>query len=208
MLPVMLLTSVAGNLLIAQIEFSDAIEPTLGDWIGIYLLFLIKAIFYALDVGLFLFFMKLRIYGERVSNIGVLLAFLPKIPRLLFLTLVAATLIFAGLVMLIIPGVLLALRFSYAWLYFVFEEHGTFNALWRSFKETKAELGIIVKSIIFVLLPLTILLVVLLVLSAILGLNEGFAFLALSLVGSFVLLFLQVVFYRIYAQYGDDNEPN
>jgi hypothetical protein len=204
MIPFIIVTSILSDLLVATISFSQEGDLTLNEWLKLYILFLIKTIFYALDVTLFLYFIKHLIHNLPFSKRSLIVSFLPKLPKVIALTFLASTIIFIGLIFLIIPGVLIALRFTYAWLYIMFEDLNPIKALIKSFKETKAEMNIIVQSLLIIIVPFIIFLLFFFVISGLSHFNETLVLFIFSLISSLVFLFIQVVLYRIYAQYGND----
>jgi len=201
MLPIIIVTSIMSDLLISLLPMTQTEEASSMEWLTMFAYFLIKANFYALDVALFLHYMKNTINETGFNGLLLIFSFLPKLPGLLLLTSLAASFILLGLIAMILPGLWLALRFSYAWMYFSFEDLNPFVSLYKSFKETKDDASIIIPSFIVIALPFAFFMVFYIIITG-MFLNAFFLSFTISIIASFVFLFLQVVLFRIYSQYG------
>ena len=201
MFPIIIVTSIISDLLVTLLPMTESEEGSSMEWLTMYAYFLIKANFYALDVALFLHYMKNTINETGLKSTLLIFTFLPRLPGLLLLTSLAASFIFLGLIAMILPGLWLALRFSYAWMYFSFENRNPFVSLYKSFKETADDTTIIIPSIIAIALPFAFFMVFYIIIAGIF-LNNFFLSFSISILSSLVFLFLQVVLFRIYSQYG------
>ena len=201
MLPIIIITSIISDLLVTFLPMEAHGKNDEINWWASYAYFLIKTNFYALDVALFLHFMKNYFDDTQLNAKQLLISFAPRFLSLLLLTSLAASFIFLGLILMIIPGLWLALRFSYAWMYFTFEKLNPFVSLYKSFKETGDDLVLIIKSFVVIVLPFTFVVIFYILIVGSL-LNNFLTIFTLSILSSVVFLFLQVVLFRIYSQYG------
>ena len=204
MLPIVIVTSIVSDLLIALLPMDEEEDMNANAWLLFYSYFLIKANFYALDVALFLHFMKNYFEDGPLGSKALLLSFVPRLPSLILLTTLAATFIFVGLLLMIFPGLWLALRFSYAWMYQCFEDMNPFSSLFRSFQESKDDTALIIKSSAVIAIPFLFFTIFYIIIMGIFFRGFLLTFI-LSIISSLVFLFLQTVLYRIYSQYGHKN---
>jgi len=202
MLPIIIVTSIIGDILIELLAFNDADNKEI-QWLTMYGYFLIKANFYALDVALFLHFMKNFFDDSGLSSKQMLFTFLPRLPLLFILTTLAATAIFGGIILLIIPGIYIAFRFSFAWMYFTFDNINPISSLIKSFRETKESAEMLLKAMAVVIIPFIFFMVFYIIIASSF-LHPYISNFILSILSSIVFLFLQVVIYRIYSQYGHE----
>lgn len=203
MFPIILAITIIGDFLVSFIPLTDPDRPEDISLTLFGIAFLIKANFFALAVSLYLYFMKNIIFDTELSNKEIIKEGIKNLPPILFLTTVASILIYIASLALIIPGIYIALRFSYAWFYMVFEDLSPLEALKKSVLETKEELQYITISLGIVLIPSTLLIFFLFLLITLM-----FDGVLLSLITSLffviIFIFVQIILYRIYAECGND----
>ena len=203
MLPIIIVTSLIGDIFTLFLDFQEGEESSV-QWLTMYIFFLIKANLYALDVALFLHFIKNYLDDTGLNSKELLLSFIPRLPSLIILTTIAASFIFLGLILMIFPGIYIAFRLSFAWMHLIFDRTNPIMALFRSFKETQEPAALMAKALAVVLIPF-LFFVVFYTLIASSIFNPYMLAFTLSMISSIIFLFVQVILFRIYSQYGHES---
>jgi hypothetical protein len=203
MLPFILLVTIGGDFIVMILPLTDSVNVTQTNWTMFFLAFMIKANLFALTATLFLHFIKDKVYQTQKSSQTLIQDFVAQALPFFIITNIAAPFIYLAAWFLIIPAFYVALRLSYSWFYLVFEELSPLQAVKKSLKETKGEVKDMAILLGMAVVPgLLILFVLFLVLTLVF---DGAALsLSLSILIAMIFLFTQIILYRIYAEYGND----
>ncbi len=196
-IPLILVTSYLSNLLIAWLDFGDG-------FLDLYYAIVIKSNFFAIPIVLFVILIQHKVYELPTNFSQLFMRLVYKLPYIIVLTTIATTLMYLAAFMLIFPALILALRFSYAWIYLIFDNYNPIKALWTSFNETKGEWTLLWQNMLVVAIISLISGIVLFIVSAIF-LDDFFISWVMSIFFNMAFLFVQVILYRIYSEFGKDN---
>ncbi len=196
-IPLILVTSYLSNLLIAWLDFGDG-------FLDLYYAIVIKSNFFAIPIVLFVILIQHKVYELPTNFSQLFMRLVYKLPYIIVLTTIATTLMYLAAFMLIFPALILALRFSYAWIYLIFDNYNPIKALWTSFNETKGEWTLLWQNMLVVTIISLISGIVLFIVSAIF-LDDFFISWVMSIFFNMAFLFVQVILYRIYSEFGKDN---
>ena len=143
--------------------------------------------------------MARQAYQERPSTPELLRSALGHYAPLLMLSVIEMALVWTGFMALIVPGVWILVRLSFAKFHLILDRVDPKAAIFKSFQMTRGHFGIIVASLAIFALPLFLLS---LMLAQLIG-DDQASPLALMMVDTAILfaaLFIEVVMFRIFMQ--------